>query len=312
MGMASEKIDLAVIGMGKIARDQHAPALARSPAFNLIATVDPQGGLPNVRNFESLEAMVAQDVRPRAVSICTPPQVRGDLARKALALGFDVMLEKPPAATLAEFADLKRLARQSAAVLFATWHSRYAPMVATARAWLADRTVAGGRVTWREDVRRWHPGQEWLWAPGGLGVFDPAINAFSILTEILPASPRIKAARFETPANRQTPAAAQLEMVSGAAEIAVDLDFLQTGPQTWEIALDTECGHRLRLMDGGARLAIDDEAPRTAPEAEYASLYARFADLIASRASDADAAPLRLVADAFMLAETRRVDAFSY
>ncbi|HEY2659850.1 MAG TPA: Gfo/Idh/MocA family oxidoreductase [Caulobacteraceae bacterium] len=310
--MTSEKIDLAIIGMGKIARDQHAPALARSLAFNLVATVDPQGGLPDLRCFETLEGMIAEGIRPRAVSICTPPQVRGDLARKSLALGFDVMLEKPPAATLAEFADLKRHAARAGAVLFATWHSRYAPMVAQARAWLADRTVAGGRVTWREDVRRWHPGQEWLWAPGGLGVFDPAINAFSILTEILPAPPRVRAARFDTPSNRQTPIAAQLELVCAAADIAVDLDFLQTGPQTWEIALDTECGHRLRLLDGGARMAIDDEPPRSAPVAEYDGLYAHFAELIAARASDADASPLRLVADAFMLAETRLVDAFSY
>ncbi len=310
--MAGEKIRLAIVGMGKIARDQHAPALAGSPAFDLVATVDPQGGLAGVAGFASLEAMIAGGARPQAVSICTPPQVRGELARRALALGLDVLLEKPPAATLAELADLTRRADQGGAVLFAAWHSRHAPMVAEARAWLADRTVTGGRVTWREDVRRWHPGQEWLWAAGGLGVFDPAINAFSILTEILPRPPWVKAARFETPANRQTPIAAQLDLASGAADIAVDLDFLQTGPQTWEIALETGGGERLRLLEGGARLAIDDEPPRGAPEAEYASLYARFAALIARRASDADPAPLRLVADAFMLAETRRVGAFVY
>jgi hypothetical protein len=59
-------------------------------------------------------------------------------------------------------------------------------------------------------------------------------------------------------------------------------------------------------------MAIDDEPPRSAPVAEYDGLYAHFAELIAARASDADASPLRLVADAFMLAETRLVDAFSY
>jgi D-galactose 1-dehydrogenase len=42
-------------------------------------------------------------------------------------------------------------------------------------------------VIWREDVRVWHPGQDWIWQPGGLGVFDPGINALSIITHILPA-----------------------------------------------------------------------------------------------------------------------------
>jgi D-galactose 1-dehydrogenase/L-arabinose 1- dehydrogenase len=47
---------------------------------------------------------------------------------------------------------------------------------------------AGHRVQliWREDVRVWHPGQDWLLAAGGFGVFDPAINALSILTRVLP------------------------------------------------------------------------------------------------------------------------------
>ena len=42
------------------------------------------------------------------------------------------------------------------------------------------------KVTWKEDVRKWHPGQEWIWQPGGFGVFDPGINALSIVTKILP------------------------------------------------------------------------------------------------------------------------------
>ena len=60
-------------------------------------------------------------------------------------------------------------------------------MVSDARAWLKGRTVTSGRISWRESARKWHPGQRWLWEAGGLGVFDPAINAFSILTALLPS-----------------------------------------------------------------------------------------------------------------------------
>ena len=42
--------------------------------------------------------------------------------------------------------------------------------VEPARAWLADKQVTGLRVNWREDIRRWHPGQAWIWSPGALGV----------------------------------------------------------------------------------------------------------------------------------------------
>jgi hypothetical protein len=43
-------------------------------------------------------------------------------------------------------------------------------------------------IVWHEDVRKWHPGQQWIWEPGGFGVFDPGINALSIATRIFPAS----------------------------------------------------------------------------------------------------------------------------
>ena len=51
--------------------------------------------------------------------------------------------------------------------------------------WLAGRTIRRVECTWKEDVRVWHPGQAWIWEPG-IGVFDPGINALSVLTRILP------------------------------------------------------------------------------------------------------------------------------
>src|SRR5699024_2048398 len=119
--------------------------------------------------------------------------------------GRDVLLEKPPGASVAEVMALDRLARDKACVLYATWHSRHAAGVGPARDWLAGRRILGGRITWREDVRRWHPGQDWIWQAGGLGVFDPGINALSVLTAILPVEVFVGAAELEFPANRDTP-----------------------------------------------------------------------------------------------------------
>lgn len=51
---------------------------------------------------------------------------------------------------------------------------------------MADTRIASARNTWKESIRRWHPGQEWILAAGGFGVFDPGITALSILTAVLP------------------------------------------------------------------------------------------------------------------------------
>ena len=67
---------------------------------------------------------------------------------QAIRAGKHVLLEKPPGATLAEVEALTRLAEASGTTLFAAWHSRYAPGVAPARAWLAERhgALPGRRI----------------------------------------------------------------------------------------------------------------------------------------------------------------------
>src|SRR5579862_5513997 len=114
-----------------------------------------------------------------AVALCTTPQVRSALSRSALLQGKHVLLEKPPGVTVSEVLDLIKLAERQGVSLFASWHSRHAPGVEPARTWLAGRTARRVTVTWKEDVRVWHPGQRWIWEAGGLGVFDPGINALS-------------------------------------------------------------------------------------------------------------------------------------
>ena len=59
-----------------------------------------------------------------------------------------------------------------------------AQAVAPAKAWLAGKTIKQAKIIWREDVRKWHPGQDWIFEAGGMGVFDPGINALSIMTDI--------------------------------------------------------------------------------------------------------------------------------
>jgi predicted dehydrogenase len=303
-------IRMAIVGVGKIARDQHIPALRADPGFELVACVSRHAVVEGVANFGTLEELLEGDVEVDAVAICTPPQVHYEGARLALERGMHLLLEKPPCATTAQLAELARLAETAGRTLFQTWHSQHAAGVETARRWLASRAVRGGRITWKEDVRRWHPGQTWIWRAGGFGVFDPGINAISILTRILPLPVFVTAAELSVPSNCDSPIAAEVAFVTDAgAAIAADFDFRQTGPQTWDIEIETDDGV-LKLSNGGETLAIDGAPAAAEGPGEYPSLYSRFAELVRQGASEVDGKPFQLVADAFMIGRRTAVEPF--
>jgi D-galactose 1-dehydrogenase len=304
------KIRIALIGLGKIARDQHIPALAANDDFELVAVASPHNKLSGLPNFNDLSALLAATPGVAAVALCTTPQVRYAIARHALQQGLHVLLEKPPGITVSEVIALADLANQKGLVLFASWHSRHACGVEPARVWLAERKIKKVSVTWKEDVRVWHPGQTWIWEAGGLGVFDPGINALSILTRIIPGALALQAADLSFPQNCATPIAARL-LLSGiqGIPVQVDLDFLQTGPQTWSIDVETDSGV-LQLSLGGKVLTIDGREVQTSGITEYADLYAHFSKLVQGRRIDVDTAPLQLVADAYLCGRHVAVDPF--
>ncbi|UQR66326.1 Gfo/Idh/MocA family oxidoreductase [Bradyrhizobium sp. C-145] len=304
------ELRIAIVGFGKIARDQHLSAIAATPGATLVAVASRNASLPGLPHFATIEELLEKGPPIDAVSLCTPPQMRRAQAAAALAAGKHVMLEKPPGTGVAELDPLIATAAKAKRTLFATWHSRYAPAVEPARQWLAERRITSVHISWKEDVRVWHPGQGWIWEPGGLGVFDPGINALSILTKILPQSVFVTAAELAFPANCQAPIAAKLTMTDiGGLPISAEFDFRQTGPQSWDVLVETDQG-RLTLSGGGRRMAIDGKTVAEAPDEEYRELYRRFVDLAATCASDVDLAPLRLVADAFLLGKRTIVEAF--
>lgn len=307
---SQQPIRLAIIGVGKIARDQHLPAIAADPRFDLVAAVSRNAVVDGVANYHDIAALLADRNDLDAVSICTPPVGRASIAMAAIDAGLDVMMEKPPAATLSEVARIEAHAVAAGRTLFATWHSREAAGVAAARAWLADRKVERVTIEWREDIRRWHPGQDWILEAGGFGVFDPGINALSIATKILPGAWTVERAVLRVPEGRMSPLAADLTMMCGDVPATAAFDFLQEGPQQWDIVVETD-GGRLTLRMGGSILDIDGTITE-APDAEYAGLYARFEDLVRTRRSDVDVTPLRLVADAFLVGSRETLPTFAW
>lgn len=300
---------VALVGIGKIARDQHVPAIAASPDWELAATVSRSGTVEGVEAFTDFDAFLKARPDVDTVSLCLPPQPRYPYAEAALRAGRHVMLEKPPGQTLAEVHALQALAAKQGVTLYATWHSRMAHAVAAAKAWLADKSVHKAHITWREDVRHWHPGQDWVFEPGGMGVFDPGINALSILTEILPAPVHVTAAELEFPANRQTPIAARLTFSGG---VTADFDWRQTGPQTWDIEVQTNAGPMALRMGGNVLEIGGQTSGERSIMGEYPALYARMAELVRARQSEVDLSPMVHVADALTLGRRVETDAFHF
>jgi len=315
--------NLALVGIGKIARDQHVPAICRSADWHLAATCSKEGNVEGVDSYAEFESLLSERPDIKTISFCVPPAPRYHYAAAAIRAGRNVMLEKPPGATLAECYALEAMAREEGVSIYATWHSREAAQVDPAKAWLANRQVNRLSIIWKEDVRRWHPGQTWIWQPGGLGIFDPVINAFSIATKILPKPLLIAAAELQFPENCETPIAGRMDFTyPGATEATADVDFLKQGDQIWTIEIETDDG-RLVLHDGGARMAINGvEQPRETAEledanalnpllaGEYDRLYAKMAKLVHNGVNDMDLSPLVLVADAFMYSRRVIVEPF--
>ena len=263
------------------------------------------------RKVSDIPAVVDEAIGIGAKSIWIQLGLRDDeSAERAIAAGRHVLMEKPPATTLGEAEALTELAAKAGVTFFATWHSRFALGVEPAKQWLSDKVIQSISIVWKEDVRRWHPGQAWIWEPGGFGVFDPGINALSILTEIVPGHIMVEKSTLEFPENKKQPIAASIAMrtVEGAP-ITAEFDWRQEGPQTWDITVQTNAGE-LRLSKGGSELYIGGEEQASGPDREYAAIYERFAKLIHARQSDTDYQPLRIVADSFLCGERKVVAPF--
>ena len=303
---------IAIIGFGKIAADQHVPSIMGNSRFRLVAAaspnITPQDGIATYRDHREMLEREELD----AVAVCTPPSIRYEIARDCLAAGLHTLLEKPPGVTLGEVEVLERMAAEREVTLFTTWHAQDNPAVTAAAQALTGKRVASMHIGWKEDGRKWHPGQQWIWRAGGFGVFDPGINALSIATRIFPGQLVLRSAELFVPENKQAPIAAELKLTSPEAdgELSAVFDWRYSEGESWTLEVETTDGLQLTLAEGGARLSVNGEPRASAGPPEYEAIYARFVDLIDERRSHVDMEPLRLAADAFLAGSRTMVEPF--
>jgi predicted dehydrogenase len=303
-------IRIAIIGYGKIAEDQHVPSIEANSRFELAATSS-RSGQGVGQKFTDWRELIRSVEGLEAVAITTPPGPRYMIARECIAAGLHCLLEKPPTVGLAEIADLDCLAQAKGVTLFTTWHAQHHSTVEQAAKALAGKRVRSMQIRWHEDVHKWHPGQQWIWEPGGFGVFDPGINAFSIATTIFPGGLFVQSAELSVPANAQTAIAADVTFYSPQADgpLTASLDWRRTDGEEWTIAVETADGTKVRLEDGGARLILNGESSADSGIGEYPDIYRTFVELIDERRSLVDVAPLRLVADCLLVGGRSIVEA---
>ena len=303
-------IRIAIIGFGKIARDEHLPAINANPDFELVAIVTNNAptdiSCPYFRNVADMFAAMPGGVD--AVAICTPPGPRFEIGCAVAAHGVAMLLEKPPTATLGELDDLLQIAEANAAPVFTAWHSQYAAAVDIAQHALVAEEVTGISLLWQEDVRKFHAGQQWIWEAGGFGVFDPGINGLSILTRILPEPILVRDANLCFPGNKQAPIAAELNF-HGNARTAV-LDWRGDSEERWSIHIQTQSGKSVDISHGGAALVIDGLQQDLPDHDEYRGVYKEFGNVVKTRRSRVDREPLRIVADCFLIGSRKMVEDF--
>jgi scyllo-inositol 2-dehydrogenase (NADP+) len=244
----TDRLRVAVVGLGWVATHRHLPWLRRNPDVTVAGVVD--------RNPDRAEATAKQfhvtswagasgspaDVSwldsVDAVSIAAPPRAHHALARAWLEAGRHVLLEKPMAMAPGEAADLEQLAAAAGRTLAVVHNFQFARSVLRARALLASgrlgELVGLSAVQLSSPRRRLPAWYEDL----PLGLFYDESPHFMYLVQAITGTPaRLLDARVvASTAGRNTPHRVTAAMESGGVPIQLDMMF-EAPISEWHLAV---------------------------------------------------------------------------
>ena len=157
------KVRVAVIGCGSISKYRHIPEYAGHPNVELVAFVDPvieraqhyaeQFGAKAYADYETMLA----EVKPDAVSVCTPNALHAPMSIAAAKAGAHVLVEKPMAATDEEAEAMIQAASDNNVRLMVGHNQRFMPPHVKAKQ-ILESGVLGKVLTFRTSFG--HPGPD--------------------------------------------------------------------------------------------------------------------------------------------------------
>lgn len=163
------KIKVAVVGCGSISKYRHIPEYAGNENVELVAFVDPvieraehyaeQFGAKAYADYETMLA----EVKPQAVSVCTPNYLHAPVSIAAANAGAHVLVEKPMAVTDEEAEAMIEAAARNGVKLMVGHNQRFMPPHVKAKQILATG-VLGKVLTFRTSFG--HPGPD-AWSIDG-------------------------------------------------------------------------------------------------------------------------------------------------
>lgn len=163
------KVRVAVVGCGSISKYRHIPEYASNENVELVAFVDPiieraehYANVHGGKAFADYETMLAE-VKPDAVSVCTPNYLHAPVSIAAANAGAHVLVEKPMAVTDEEAEAMIEAAARNGVKLMVGHNQRFFPPHIKARE-ILQSGVLGRVLTFRTSFG--HPGPE-AWSIDG-------------------------------------------------------------------------------------------------------------------------------------------------
>ncbi|MGW4632569.1 Gfo/Idh/MocA family protein [Nocardia sp. NPDC004415] len=199
-----DQLGVAIVGYGLAGSVFHAPLIAAEPRLRVASVVTSsaeraaraRADHPGVRVWSSAEEMLAEDEDADLAVIATPNRTHASLARKALAAGLPVVVDKPFAVTADDAQEVVDAAEKAGLPLSVFQNRRWDNDFLTVRG-LLDAGELGEVRRFESRFERWRPAVKGGWrevgtAEDGAGILfdlgshlvDQALTLFGPVVEV--------------------------------------------------------------------------------------------------------------------------------
>ena len=306
---------LGLIGFGNIGKI-HYGALTKSGQtdFQLkaIADLNTQSVDDSVEFYDDYRELL-KNPNIQAVSINTPPNTHYQLVMDALRGGKHVLVEKPPALTVAQCEEISVFANQQERVLFMSFHARYNFCVEAAKEELVDKNIEGIDVQYSEYAPNYHATPGWIFNPeiaGGGVLIDSGINALSVVMYVLPdwTSFSVKDAKFKKAEGFKVETEAHVGFSFGSkgGSGTLSMDWMNKGPEVRQVTFtadgDTyavDIVKNIFSKNGEVQMTEDGSQEIVDQESEYRGVYRDFAGHLAQGKSLISTKELAFIQEAY-------------